>query len=129
MIKNNILVIFFLVISSILFACSTKEIIRIGTPTDEKGVEGVTFYSEVTDQKKISQLRTVVENLERIEDPDNEVELADIYFTLDKPEEYISEITAYIWYMEDGTAILKRSDDNYYHATKEQAAILKDILS
>lgn len=127
--KNSILVFCFIIISSLLFACSTKEIIRIATPTDEKGVEGVTFYSEVTDQEKISQLRTVVENLDRIENPKSESELADVFFTLDKPEENYSEIGAYIWYKDDGTATLKTVANNYYHVTKEQVDILKDILS
>ncbi|WP_417897669.1 hypothetical protein ABN702_15420 [Bacillus haimaensis] len=129
MTQNSILVIFFIVITSLLFACSTKEIIRIATPTDEKGVEGVTFYSEVTDQKKISQLRTVVEKLERIENPKSESDLADVFFTLDKPEENYSEIGAYIWYKDDGTATLKRGKKNYYHVTKEQVDILKEILN
>ncbi|MFE7064056.1 hypothetical protein ACFVAD_18140 [Sutcliffiella sp. NPDC057660] len=129
MTKKSILVIFFLVIISLLFACSTKEIIRIATPTYEKGVEGVTFYSEVTDQKKISQLRTVVEKLERIENPKSESDLADVFFTLDNPEENYSEIGAYIWYKDDGTATLKRGEKNYYHVTKEQVDILKEILN
>jgi hypothetical protein len=116
-------------ITSLLFACSTKEIIRIATPSDEKGEEGVTFYTEVTDQDKIGQLRTVVENLERIENPKSESELADVFFTLDKPKENHSEIRAYIWYKDDGTATLKRGNDYYYNVTKEQADILKAILS
>lgn len=129
MAKNSIVVLFIIMFTSLLTGCSATEIVRIGTPIDEKGVEGIVFYSEITAHDKISQLRTVVESLERTENPLSESELADVFFTLDKPKENHSEIWAYVWYKDDGTATLKRGENNYYHVTKEQADILKEILS
>ncbi|OPJ55981.1 hypothetical protein [Alkalithermobacter paradoxus] len=104
--------------------CSNQDILTAGYP-NENGVE---FYKEITDKDKIKEVRIWFDNLENLEQPNDlktEAE-ADIFVTL--ANRGIIEILAYIWYIEDGTIIVKRGTSNYYTATSEQTEKLKDIL-
>lgn len=109
--------------SVMLLGCSTKEVIRVGTPLDGE----VKLDTEITNSEAISKLRTIINDSERLEKVDNIDRLADVYFSLDRPKEAVMEIVRYMWYQDDGSAILSHGD-YYYTLTKEQTDELKGIL-
>lgn len=110
-------------IALMLFGCSAKVKIMIGTPAEGK----VDLHTEIADKEKIEQLRYIFDNLEEIEESvDLKQEEADAYVNLQN--ESISEISAYIWYLEDGTAITMRPIDHYYMIGEEETKELKALL-
>ena len=102
--------------------------INVGTPYNYKGTDGVKFESEITNSEVISKLRTIINGSENIEKTNNIEYVADVFFSLDRPKEGISEIRRYIWYQSDGSAILSDDMSNYYTLNKEQTKELKRIL-
>lgn len=113
--------------SMMLLGCSVDEVIRVGTPYNYKGTDGVKFDTEITKSETISKLRTIIENSKEIEKPNSIEDVADVFFQLDNPKDGVSQIRRYIWYQDDGGSILS-GDDYYYSLTKEQTDELKGIL-
>ncbi|MFF2449622.1 hypothetical protein ACFVSW_21500 [Neobacillus sp. NPDC058068] len=126
-IRNFIWILTTIVMSMMLLGCSADEVIRVGTPYNYKGTDGVKFDTEITNSEAISKLRTIINHSKEIEKPDGIENLADVYFSLDRPKEGIGEIVRYMWYQDDGSSILS-SGDYYYTLTKEQTGELKGIL-
>lgn len=115
---------------SVMFlGCSANEVIRIGTPFNDKRGEGVDFHTEVTDTEAITKVRTIINNLEEIEEPLYLKDIADVFISLDRLADSVTEIRRYIWYQDDGSAILY-GDGNakYYNMTEQQHNELKRIL-
>lgn len=109
--------------------CTKEEVIRVGTPFDDKRGEGVDFNSEITDSEAIRTLRELSKEAEDIEEPKDLKKVADTFFSLDRPKEFTTEILRYVWYQEDGSSILySGSYDIYFILTKEQTNELKRIL-
>lgn len=118
---TRLLLFFFIVL--LLFGCSAKVKIMIGTPSAGR----VDFHTEITDKEKIERLRYIFENQEEIKEPvDLKQEEADAYVNLQN--ESFSEISAYIWYQEDGTAITMRPIDHYYMIGEEETKELRALL-
>nr|WP_194269189.1 hypothetical protein [Anaerobacillus isosaccharinicus]QOY36617.1 hypothetical protein AWH56_002775 [Anaerobacillus isosaccharinicus] len=115
--------------SVMLLGCSTNEVIRIGTPFNDKRGEGVDFHTEVTDKEAITKLRTLFNSLEEIEGPHFLKDIADAFISLDRLADSVTEIRRYIWYQDDGSAILF-GDGNakYYKMTEQQNKELKRII-
>ncbi len=111
-----------------LFACSSDEVIRIGTPHNSEGTTWVKFSNEITDSEVIHKVRTIVENSQGIDKPILIEVKADVFFQLNNPSKGISEIDRYIWFQEDGSAILYNEAVGYSTLTKEQTLELKSIL-
>ncbi len=115
-------------ISVLLFGCSANEVINVGTPYNYKGTDGVKFENEITNSEVISKLRTIINGSEKVDKTNNIENVADVFFSLDRPKDGISEIRRYIWYQSDGSAILSDDMSNYYTLNKEQTKELKRIL-
>jgi len=115
-------------ISVFLFGCSANEVINVGTPYNYKETDGVKFENEITNSEVISKLRTIIKGSEKVDKPNNIENVADVFFSLDRPNDGISEIRRYIWYQSDGSAILSDEMSNYYTLDKEQTKELKRIL-
>lgn len=110
--------------SLMLFGCSAAEIVKVGTPVED----GIEFDFEIKDTERISQIRTLIkEESQEIEKPDGLSDIAEAFFSLDRPKEGVAEIWRYIWYEEDGTAILF-DEFNYYTLGKVQTEELKQLL-
>lgn len=54
----------------VIFAgCTKKEVIRVGTPFNDEGGEGINFHKEITDSKSIAALREIIKNASEIDKP------------------------------------------------------------
>lgn len=110
--------------SLMLFGCSADELIRVGTPVEG----GIEFDFEITDSEIISQVRTLIkEEWREIEKPEGLSDIAEAFFSLDRPKEGVAEIWRYVWYEEDGTSVLF-DEFQYYSLTKSQTEELKQLL-
>ncbi|WP_138420847.1 hypothetical protein [Aquibacillus sediminis] len=110
-----------------LIGCSADKVIKVGSPFNDEGTEGVKFDNEITDKEAITKLRTIIDNSEGINKPNIENE-AEAFFQLDRLDESVSEIRRYIWFQDDGSAVLFDGGSNYSSLTKEQTLELKSIL-
>ncbi|WP_138420857.1 hypothetical protein [Aquibacillus sediminis] len=110
-----------------LLGCSADEVIKVGSPFNDEGTEGVKFNNEITDEEAITKLRTIIDNSKGIDKPSIENE-AEAFFQLDRPDESVSEIRRYIWFQDNGSAVLFDGGSNYSILTKEQTLELKSIL-
>ena len=117
-----------IVMSVLLLGCSANEVINVGTPYNYKGTVGVEFESEISNSEVIAKLRTIVDDLERIEKTNSIEAEADVFFSLDRPKEGVSEIRLYVWYQSDGSAILFDGSSDYFTLSIEQTKELKRIL-
>lgn len=119
-----------------VIGCSEEEIVRVGTPFNDEGTTGAEFNTGFTDSETISELRKIIEMEEKIEPPKELPAVADLVLTLDKPEESVSELWRYIWYMDDGSAVLSNRENSvaledeqeFYALNEEQTKELKSIL-
>jgi|GEM_PF-2889636 len=119
----------------IMMGCSEEEVVRVGTPFDNGGTTGAEFNTGFTDSETISELRKIIEMEEKIAPPNELAPVADLVLTLDKPEENVSELWRYIWYMDDGSAVLSNrgnaveEEQEFYALNEEQTKELKNILN
>uniref|UniRef100_A0A1S2LV71 Lipoprotein n=1 Tax=Anaerobacillus isosaccharinicus TaxID=1532552 RepID=A0A1S2LV71_9BACI len=128
-IKNLCRLLLITLISVMLLGCSVNEVIRVGTPFNDKRGEGVDFHTEVTDREAITKVRTIINSLEEIEEPHYLKDIPDAFISLDRLAESVSEIRRYIWYQDDGSAILNvDGGSKFYNMTKQQHNELKRIL-
>lgn len=120
----------------IMMGCSEEEIVRVGTPFNDEGTTGAELNKGFTDSETISELRAIIEMEEKIEPPKELPAVADLVLTVDKPEENVSELWRYIWYMDDGSAVLSNRENaeaeedaqEFYALNEEQTKELKSIL-
>ncbi|MCP1158719.1 MULTISPECIES: hypothetical protein [Bacillaceae] len=125
--KKNILILLLLMLAAILAGCSAEEVLSVGKPFHEAGVEGVRFHTEVDDSAQIQQLRSLLDDLTVKNSIGEPGRTADTAFVLKRPKQGVAEKFAYLWYTEDGTAVLKEGE-RFYLADKEQAGKLKKLL-
>ncbi|MCT2536254.1 hypothetical protein NC661_13535 [Aquibacillus koreensis] len=125
--KNFIWIFTIIGMSVMLLGCSANEVIKVGNPFNDEGTEGVNFNNEITDEKAITELKTIIDNSKEIDKPNIENE-AEVFFQLDRPDESVSEIRRYIWFQDDGSAVLFDGGSSYSTLTKEQTTKLKSIL-
>ncbi|OHX51149.1 hypothetical protein BB776_00765 [Planococcus salinarum] len=121
----------------ILTGCSSdEEVLRVGTPFQEGETNGVEFHTDITDSELVTDLRDVINLEKEVEKPADLEMKADVFFTLDLPQEGISEIRRYVWYLEDGSTLLTHEDPmdsteddrGFYMLAAEQTQELKGIL-
>lgn len=135
-IKKHFWVVVVLSFSVILAGCARGEVLRIGTPFNDEGGEGINFYNEITDSEAIETLRESVKNADEIDQPIELRQESDVFISLDKTKKGISEIQRYIYYQEDGSSILSvdgvsGSDefpDRYFTLNEKQTDELKNVL-
>lgn len=121
----------------LLGGCSSDgEVIRVGAPFQEDETSGIKFHTDITDAELITDLRGIINTEKEVEQPADLTGLADTFFTLDIPEEGVSEIWRYVWYQEDGSTILsndslagdENEDQDFFILTADQTEELKRIL-
>ncbi len=109
--------------------CAKKEVLRVGTPFNDDGSEGVKFHRDITDSASIEALRELIKNAGDMEEPKSLGEVADTFFSLDRPKEGIAETQRYVWYQVDASSILySEGSDTYSTLTAKQTKELKKIL-
>ena len=109
--------------------CSSDEVIKVGTPFNDNGTTGVKFNKEIRDSESIVRLRTLIDKEQDIEKQTNLNNEPETFFSLDRPMDSVSEFMRYIWYHDDGSAILyNRGSDIYSTLTQKQTNELKSIL-
>lgn len=112
-----------------IVGCTKEEVLRVGTPFNDNGDEGVKFHSDITDSASIAAVREIIKDENDMEEPKDLGKVADIFFSLDRPKESTSEIRRYVWYRDDASSILySEGSSNYSALTKEQTNELKRIL-
>lgn len=116
-----------IIMAVLLAGCSADEVIRVGTPFTGDGTDGVEFHHEVTDSEAIVKFRELIDEAEQIEMPSDLDEEPDTYFSLDRPNDSVSETERYVWYEDDGSAVLYNGFD-YFVLTEEQTVELEKIL-
>lgn len=115
--------------SVIVVGCTKEEVLKVGTPFNDNGGEGVKFHSDITDSASIEALRELIKDAEDMEESKDLGKVADTFFSLDRPKESISEIRRYVWYQDDASTILYSEGSGIYSAlTAEQTNELKRIL-
>lgn len=120
----------------LIIGCSEEEMVRVGTPFNDEGTTGAEFHTRFTDSETISELQTLIEMEEKIEPPKELPAVADLVLTVDKPEENVSELIRYVWYLDDGSAVLSNRENvmaiteeqEFYALNQEQTNELKSIL-
>lgn len=126
------------IFATTLAGCSSaEEVIRVGAPFQEDETSGVKFHTDIMNEDSISDLRGIINTEKETEKPEDLTGLADTFFTLDVPEEGVSEIWRYVWYQEDGSTILsddslsgdENEDRNFYILAADQTEELKRILA
>jgi hypothetical protein len=123
--RNPLLLLYML--AAILAGCSAEQVLSVGKPFIENGVEGVRFNTDIKDKEQIQQLRSLNDELTEEKSPGDPQRAADTAFVIKRPKEGVAEIFAYIWYKEDDTAILKEGE-HFFLADKEQTGKLKKLL-
>lgn len=134
--KFQWLVAIFILCVTLTGCSSDEEVIRIGDPFLEEGTSGVEIHTDITEPDVVKKLRDIINSEKETKRPDNLIAQADTFFTLDIPKDSVSEIWRYVWYQENGSAILSNEDivddstDNqkFYALTAEQATELKGII-
>lgn len=128
--KKSIMLTTIIFLAVLAGGCGSNEIIRVGTPFQNDGTTGVEFHTDITDSEAMTDLRTVIEMEEETEKPENLTREPDTFFKLDRPEEGVSEIRRYVWYLEDGSSVLSsdESGQEFFTLTEEQTTDLKSII-
>ncbi|MEQ6378676.1 hypothetical protein RZN22_14605 [Bacillaceae bacterium S4-13-58] len=111
----------------LLLGCSDPEVIRVGSPINDGSGEKIEFYKVVENTTKINDIRQIFDSVEETSIPHSLSSDPDVFFTLDIPEKHVSEIQAYLWFLEDESAIAKRGQ-KYYSVSKEHSELLKYIF-
>ncbi|WP_157129972.1 hypothetical protein [Sporosarcina ureae] len=115
--------------SVMVMGCTKEEVLRVGAPFIDDGGEGIKFHSDLSDSASIGTLREIMNDEKKVEKPRDLREVADTFFSLDKPKESIAEISRYVWYQDDASAILyNEGSDIYSDLPAEQTNELKRIL-
>ncbi len=122
------IIILILSIGIIISGCSPtpSEFIHVGAP-----VEGGVYFSEpITNEEKIEEVRDIFSDLKNTDKPDSPIKKADadIVIKLRTQGGAISEISEYVWYVEDGNSIIKDLNDNYKVIPKEKTDRLKALI-
>ncbi|RAZ81370.1 hypothetical protein [Planococcus halotolerans] len=121
-----------------LAGCSSEEeLIRVGAPFQEDETSGIKFHTDIKAAESITDLRGIISTEKEVEKPADLTGLADTFFTLEIPEEGVSEIWRYVWYQEDGSTILsndnlagdENEDQDFFILTADQTEELKRILA
>lgn len=134
--KKYIWTVLILSIAIITSGCTKKEVIRVGTPFNDEGGEGINFHQEITDSKSIEALREIIKNADEIDKPKGLERKPEIFFSLDRPREDVAEIRRYVYYQDDGSSILCSNGvsgpdgfpDRYFSLNENHTNDLKNVL-
>ncbi|WP_434399841.1 hypothetical protein M1Q06_12630 [Planococcus sp. 11815] len=120
----------------VLSACTNNEVIRVGVPFTDGLTEGVHFQKDISDRASIVSLRTILQNETELESLDWLSVEPQAVFTIDRPDDGVQEIRRFIWYRDNGRAIMSnernvlshKENQEFFRLTAEQTQDLKKIL-
>ncbi|MGM0897026.1 MAG: hypothetical protein ACQEV0_03950 [Bacillota bacterium] len=119
-----------------LSACSSNEVIRVGVPFSDGLTEGIHYKEDITDPISVGTLRKILHNETEYESLDKLSVEPQAVFTIDRPDEGVQEVRRFVWYRENGRAILSnernvishQEDQEFFRLTAEETQDLKKIL-
>lgn len=134
--KKSIVLGIIAAIAIFLSACSSNEVIRVGVPFTDGITEGVLFKKDINDRASIVTLRTILHNETEVESFDRLSIEPQAVFTIDRPEEGVQEVRRFVWYRDNGGAIMSnernvlshKENQEFFRLTAEQTQELKEIL-
>ncbi|SFJ70385.1 hypothetical protein SAMN04487936_103395 [Halobacillus dabanensis] len=110
-----------------------NNIILVGTPNLNGEGSSVDMDQEISDSKTIDKVEEIIGTAEKIEKPQNKVNGdPDLFFTITKSEgtkKDTPEEKRFVWYHEDGSAVLSDGSGEYYNISSNQAGELKEALN
>ncbi len=120
----------------LLSACTHNEVIRVGVPFTDGLTEGVHFQKDISDRASIVTLRTILRNETELESLDRLSVEPQAVFTIDRPDDDVQEIRRFVWYRDNGRAIMSnernvlshKENQEFFRLTAEQTQDLKKIL-
>lgn len=120
----------------VLSACTHNEVIRVGVPFTDGLTEGVHFQKDISDRASIVSLRTILQNETELESLDRLSVEPQAVFTIDRPDDGVQEIRRFVWYRDNGRAIMSnernvlshKENQEFFRLTAEQTHDLKKIL-
>ena len=120
----------------VLSACTHNEVIRVGVPFTDGLTEGVHFQKDISDRASIVSLRTILQNETELESLDRLSVEPQAVFTIDRPDDGVQEIRRFVWYRDNGRAIMSnernvlshKENQEFFRLTAEQTQDLKKIL-
>lgn len=119
-----------------LSACTHNEVIRVGVPFTDGMTEGVHFQKDIKDRASIVSLRTILQNETELESLDRLSIEPQAVFTIDRPDDGVQEVRRFVWYRDNGRAIMSnernvlshKENQEFFRLTAEQTQDLKKIL-
>jgi len=119
-----------------LSACTHNEVIRVGVPFTDGLTEGVLFKKDIKDRASVVSLKTILQNEKELESLDRLSIEPQAVFTLDRPDDGVQEIRRFVWYRDNGRAIMSnernvlshKENQEFFRLTAEQTQDLKKIL-
>lgn len=120
----------------VLSACTHNEVIRVGVPFTDGLTEGVHFQKDISDRASIVSLRTILQNETELESLDRLSVEPQAVFTIDRPDDGVQEVRRFVWYRDNGRAIMSnernvlshKENQEFFRLTAEQTQDLKKIL-
>lgn len=119
-----------------LSACTHNEVIRVGVPFTDGLTEGVHFQKDISDRASVVTLKTILQNETELESLDRLSVEPQAVFTIDRPDDGVQEVRRFVWYRDNGRAIMSnernvlshKENQEFFRLTAEQTQDLKKIL-
>lgn len=119
-----------------LSACTHNEVVRVGVPFTDGLTEGVHFQKDIKDRASIVSLKTILKNEKELESLDRLSIEPQAVFTIDRPDDGVQEVRRFVWYRDNGRAVMSnernvlshKENQEFFRLTAEQTQELKKIL-
>ncbi|WP_211654870.1 hypothetical protein [Planococcus alpniumensis] len=119
-----------------LSACTHNEVIRVGVPFTDGMTEGVHFQKDIKDRASVVSLKTILQNEKELESLDRLSIEPQAVFTIDRPDDGVQEVRRFVWYRDNGRAVMSnernvlshKENQEFFRLTAEQTQELKKIL-
>lgn len=110
-----------------------NKIVLVGTPNSNGEGPSVNMDQEISDSKKVVRVEAVIGTAKKIEEPqqNNIKGDPDLFITITKSsgtKQGTPEERRFVWYQEDGSAVLTDGSGEYYTINSGQAKELKEAL-
>ncbi|MGX7595052.1 hypothetical protein ACWNS2_07390 [Planococcus plakortidis] len=124
-------------VAILLSACTHNEVIRVGVPFTDGLTEGVHFHKDISDRASVVTLKTILKNETELESVDRRLSVEpQAVFTIDRPDDGVQEVRRFVWYRDNGRAIMsnernvlsRKENQEFFRLTAQQTQDLKKIL-
>lgn len=119
-----------------LSSCSSNEVIRVGVPFTDGSTQDVLFKKDIKDPVSVGTLRTILHNETEYEELEQLSIEPQAVFTIDRIEDGETEVRRFVWYRDNGRAILSnernvinpKDGQQFYRLSTKETNDLKEIL-